>query len=210
MLRIYSQLNQKTAIQFADYVLEKLPFQVQEIQTDNGLEFGSSFHYHLLDKGVGHRKRNGPSRVPFTVTTPSDSAERQDLVVIGGGAGGLAAARAGARQGGSVLLVQRGPLGGDCTFTGCVPSKALIEAAHRRQPFDRAIAAARGAVEVVAATEIDDVLRREGVEVLHGWATFLEPGVLDVDGTLIRPRKVVLATGARPSVSPIDGLTGID
>jgi transposase InsO family protein len=55
VLRIYSQLNQKTAIQFADYVLEKLPFQVQEIQTDNGPEFGSSFHYHLLDKGVGHR-----------------------------------------------------------------------------------------------------------------------------------------------------------
>lgn len=57
---------------------------------------------------------------------------------------------------------------GDCTFTGCVPSKALIEAAHRREPFDRAIAAARAAVEVVAATETDDVLRRQGVEVLHG------------------------------------------
>jgi transposase InsO family protein len=55
VLRIYSRLNQRTAIQFADYVLEKLPFQVQEIQTDNGPEFGSSFHYHVLDKGVGHR-----------------------------------------------------------------------------------------------------------------------------------------------------------
>ena len=49
------RLNQKTAIQFADDVLEKLPFQVQEIPTDNGPEFGSSFHYLLLDKGVGHR-----------------------------------------------------------------------------------------------------------------------------------------------------------
>jgi len=55
VLRIYPRLNQQTAIQFADYVLEKLPFQVQEVQTDNGPEFGSSFHYHLLDKGVGHR-----------------------------------------------------------------------------------------------------------------------------------------------------------
>jgi transposase InsO family protein len=55
VLRIYPQLNQKAAIQFADYVLERLPFQVQVIQTDNGPEFGSSFHYHLLDKGVGHR-----------------------------------------------------------------------------------------------------------------------------------------------------------
>jgi transposase InsO family protein len=55
VLRIYPRLNQKTAIQFADYVLEKLPFVVQVIQTDNGSEFGSSFHYHVLDKGVGHK-----------------------------------------------------------------------------------------------------------------------------------------------------------
>lgn len=55
VLRIYPQLNQKSAIQFVDYVLERLPFPVQVIQTDNGTEFGSSFHYHVLDKGVGHR-----------------------------------------------------------------------------------------------------------------------------------------------------------
>ena len=55
VLRIYPALNQRTAIQFVDYVLEKLPFQVQVVQTDNGSEFGSSFHWHLLDKGVGHR-----------------------------------------------------------------------------------------------------------------------------------------------------------
>ncbi len=55
MLRIYPKLDQKTAIQFVDYVLERLPFGVQVIQTDNGSEFGSSFHYHVLDKGVGHR-----------------------------------------------------------------------------------------------------------------------------------------------------------
>ena len=54
VLRIYPALNQKTAIQFADYVLQRLPFPVQVIQTDNGPEFGSSFHYHVLDKGVGH------------------------------------------------------------------------------------------------------------------------------------------------------------
>jgi transposase InsO family protein len=55
VLRIYPAVNQKVAIQFVDYVLERLPFQVQMVQTDNGGEFGSSFHYHVLDKGVGHR-----------------------------------------------------------------------------------------------------------------------------------------------------------
>ena len=54
VLRIYERLNQKTAIQFLDYVLEKLPFRVERIQTDNGAEFQSSFHYHVLDRGIGH------------------------------------------------------------------------------------------------------------------------------------------------------------
>jgi transposase InsO family protein len=54
VLRIYDRLSQKTAIQFADYVLEKLPFAVEVIQTDNGTEFASQFHYHVLDAGVGH------------------------------------------------------------------------------------------------------------------------------------------------------------
>jgi transposase len=54
VLRIYPSCNQKTAIQFLDYVLSRLPFRVQTIQTDNGAEFQSAFHYHALDKGVGH------------------------------------------------------------------------------------------------------------------------------------------------------------
>jgi transposase InsO family protein len=54
VLKIYGQLNQKTAIQFADYVLEKLPFRVEQIQTDNGAEFQSAFHWHLLDRGLRH------------------------------------------------------------------------------------------------------------------------------------------------------------
>ena len=54
MLRIYPKNNQKTAIQFLDYVLEKLPFQVEVIQTDNGAEFQSKFHWHVLDRGIRH------------------------------------------------------------------------------------------------------------------------------------------------------------
>lgn len=54
VLRIYDRLNQTTAIRFLDYVLEKLPFKVEVIQTDHGAEFGSQFHYHVLDRGIGH------------------------------------------------------------------------------------------------------------------------------------------------------------
>ena len=54
VLRAYPRNDQKSAIQFIDYVLAKLPFAVDQVQTDNGQEFGQSFHWHLLDKGIGH------------------------------------------------------------------------------------------------------------------------------------------------------------
>lgn len=55
VLKIYPQNNQKSAIQFVDYVLSQLPFAVETIQTDNGAEFQSAFHWHVLDKGIQHR-----------------------------------------------------------------------------------------------------------------------------------------------------------
>jgi transposase InsO family protein len=54
VLRIYDRCNQKTAIQFVDYVVQKLPFRVEVIQTDNGGEFQGGFHWHVLDKGINH------------------------------------------------------------------------------------------------------------------------------------------------------------
>jgi transposase len=54
VLRIYDRCNQRTAIQFVDYMFEQLPFRVEVIQTDNGAEFQAQFHYHVLDAGVGH------------------------------------------------------------------------------------------------------------------------------------------------------------
>ncbi len=54
VLRIYPRNNEKTAIQFIDYVLEKLPFGVECVQTDNGAEFQGAFHWHVLDRGIGH------------------------------------------------------------------------------------------------------------------------------------------------------------
>ncbi len=54
VLRVYPRNNQKTAIQFIDYVLEKLPFGVDCVQTDIGAEFQGAFHWHVLDRGIGH------------------------------------------------------------------------------------------------------------------------------------------------------------
>lgn len=54
VLKAFPRCNQKTAIQFLDYLLARLPFRVEVIQTDNGGEFGTQFHYHVLDRGIRH------------------------------------------------------------------------------------------------------------------------------------------------------------
>lgn len=129
-----------------------------------------------------------------------------DLVVVGGGAGGLVAAREARRRGASPLLVQDGPVGGDCTFTGCVPSKALLAAAAEGVGFDEAMGRVHRAVERIAATEDATVLRAEGIEVIDGFARFVAPHEIDVDGRRLTSRRFVVATGATPAVPSITGL----
>lgn len=135
--------------------------------------------------------------------------EDPDLLIIGGGAGGISAAQAAARRGASVVMVQDGPIGGDCTFTGCVPSKALLSAAAAGVDFDEAMARVRASVSAVAANEDDAAITAQGIGVRHGRARFTAPGVVDVDGAVIRSRRTIVATGARPIVPPIEGLDGV-
>jgi len=92
-------------------------------------------------------------------------ADGYDLVVIGGGAAGLGAARAAAATGARTLMVSAGEIGGECTFTGCVPSKALIQAAARGAAFSAAMTAVRQAVAAIATTETAEALAAEGIEV---------------------------------------------
>ncbi|TDE35700.1 FAD-dependent oxidoreductase [Actinomadura sp. 6K520] len=132
-----------------------------------------------------------------------------DLIVLGGGAAGLAAARTGAGLGARTLLVADGPIGGDCTFTGCVPSKTLIEHAGRGASFTEAMAAVRGAIQAIAATETAEVLRGEGIEVLSGRAAFRSRRMVAVGARELRAGSFVIATGARPAVPPVPGLADV-
>lgn len=135
-----------------------------------------------------------------------------DVVVLGGGAAGLAAARETIRRGGRATIVNAGPLGGDCTFTGCVPSKTVIESARVGRSFAEAFESARRVRDRIAATESAEVLEGEGVTVVdaEGRLTFDRgrPAVA-VPGRLIRARGAVLALGSRPALPPVQGLDSV-
>jgi pyruvate/2-oxoglutarate dehydrogenase complex dihydrolipoamide dehydrogenase (E3) component len=148
---------------------------------------------------------------------------RVDLLVVGGGTAGLVAAVGAANQGARVVLVERHRTGGDCLWTGCVPSKSLIEAANAAHTasHSRHLGVDSGSVTVDLAAVMDHVhgavgalahhdsperLRREGVEVVTGDARFVGPDVVDVDGRELRFSRALIATGAGPAIPPIPGL----
>jgi len=129
-----------------------------------------------------------------------------DVIIIGGGAGGLTAATQAARTGASVTLITDGPLGGDCTHTGCVPSKTLIAAAARGDSFTTAMETVHAAVERIAESEDEDHLARAGVTVVRGRARLAGGGKVVVDGTTFTSRRIIVSTGAHASLPPVPGL----
>ncbi len=133
-----------------------------------------------------------------------------DLIVIGGGAAGITAAREGARRGAHTVLVQDGPPGGECTFHGCVPSKALLAAAAAGSSWAQARHAIEGSIATIAATEDVDALGREGIDVITGRAALGAGEQVVVDGTSIYAPHIIIATGSGPALPPVAGLDTID
>ena len=123
-----------------------------------------------------------------------------ELIVVGGGAAGLGAVRAARWAGADVALVTDSAPGGDCTFTGCVPSKTLLAAARDGFAFAEAMARVRSTIEHIAATESADVLRGEGVTVIEGRARLVTHDTVAVGERRITAPRIVLSTGSRPSL----------
>ena len=149
---------------------------------------------------------------------------KRDLVVIGGGTGGLIVTSVAAQLGLKVTMIERrDKLGGDCLQTGCVPSKTLIHAAKVASLMRRAGEYGLNAVEPEVdlgrvsdhvQSVIDQIqphddpqrFRDYGAEVLFGHASFIDPHTIEVNGQKIHGRRFVIATGSSPFIPPIAGL----
>jgi len=151
-------------------------------------------------------------------------AGRYSLVVVGAGTAGLVAAHAAAALGAKVALIERNLLGGDCLNVGCVPSKALIRTSRVyaemrraeqygaqtpddvRVDFPAAMKHMRGIRARISRADSVRRLVAAGVDVFFGQARFTGTDTLTVDGTRLRFKKALIATGARPDTPSIPGL----
>ena len=149
-----------------------------------------------------------------------------DVCIVGAGSAGLVAAAGAAQLGLAVVLIERAEMGGDCLNYGCVPSKALIAAAKAAQaqrssgPFGVAPVEPRvdfGRVmdhvhQVIAAIAPNDSVERYeklGARVLKEEARFIGRSELQAGPYRIKSRRIVLATGSRPTAPPISGLADV-
>ncbi len=153
-------------------------------------------------------------------------SDRYDIAIVGAGAAGLTGAEFAARIGARVALLESNRIGGDCTWTGCVPSKALIRAARlvhdarRAATFGIELEPPRtnmarvhewvaGAIEDVYKRGTPDILRRKGMDVLIGPTAFVDAHTLVTGDRRIVAKHVVICTGARARIPEVGGLESV-
>ncbi len=150
-----------------------------------------------------------------------------NLVVIGAGSAGLVSSYIAATVRAKVALVEADKMGGDCLNTGCVPSKAFIRSAKlmaqaaRAQAygferaditfeFSRVMERVHGIIRTVAPHDSVERYTQLGVECIKGRAKIVSPWEVEVNGRRLTTRSIVIATGARPMVPDLPGLSTVD
>lgn len=153
--------------------------------------------------------------------------KRYDLIVLGGGTAGIVASRYAAETGARVALVEPGRIGGDCLYTGCVPSKALLAAAERAHAvrtagrfgvkagepevdFSAVMGHVGRAIEQAGLEDTPEFMRSKGVEVIEAAGRFVEPGRINAGGRDLDYRAALIATGSLATLPPIEGLDALE
>ena len=153
--------------------------------------------------------------------------EKFDVIIIGGGPAGLVASKILVAFGKKTAIVERAKLGGDCTHSGCVPSKTLLKSAkafHDTKNISKyglssneveidtsnVLSHVRSVVGEIYAHETPEIFEKAGVNIIEGNATFLNQNEISVDGKIYSADKFIVATGATAAIPNIDGLKDID
>lgn len=146
-----------------------------------------------------------------------------DLVIIGGGSGGLVVASAAAQLKAKVALVEKHRLGGDCLWYGCVPSKSLIHGSRMAYQvqnsgkfgvyskeieikFDQVINHVNSVISTIEPHDSPERFRGLGVEVIFGDGKFIDKNTFEVEGRQLQARNFVISTGSSPKIPDIEGL----
>lgn len=157
----------------------------------------------------------GMVALAMNIRTKLNALLEYDLIVIGGGAAGLTSSGIGASLGAKTIMIEAHRLGGDCTWTGCIPSKALLHLSDRAdarvdqrvEPLERMREIRE---EIYHDADRPEIFEKMGVEVAFGKASFIDKHTVKIasDGgeRIITGKKILIATGGRAAVPPIPGL----
>ncbi len=149
-----------------------------------------------------------------------------DLIVIGGGAAGLVAAKLAHGLGKRVAIVEHAKLGGDCTWNGCVPSKTLINISHMiaatkkadnflKQPITEPIdsvkimAYIRSKRNEIYQTHTPEMLKNAGIDTFFGDPQFVDQTTITMQNQTLHAKNFIIATGSRPFIPDIEGLSDV-
>lgn len=149
---------------------------------------------------------------------------KYDVIVIGGGAGGLTVASGASSLGAKVALVEKEKdLGGDCLHVGCVPSKAFIQAAkdiHSARvkasilglgvtgqvSLNAVNKRVQQSIATIQEHDSDERFISMGINLYKGQGRFTSDHTVEINGTEIYGKRIVIATGSRPFIPVVDGL----
>jgi len=152
------------------------------------------------------------------------NTKKFDVVALGGGSGGLVFSKFAHGIGKKVAIIEKEKIGGECTWTGCVPSKALISIANSYRALqdlsrlgvlksevaavhgERVMDAIHQAREQIYATQTPEVLGALGIATFFGEPRFLDAHRIQVGDTVIQAKKICITTGSRPFIPPVPGL----
>jgi len=151
---------------------------------------------------------------------------KTDILIIGGGSGGLSLAYGASQMGADVTLLEGHLMGGDCLNFGCVPSKALIAAGKHAHAMGAGAAFGvtpvvpkvdyaaakyhvRSVIDTIAPVDSQERFEGVGVRVIREYGKFISPTEVQAGDTVITARRVVVATGSGPFVPPIPGIDDV-